>query len=107
MLTNSTVTIFRFDPIRGEYKNLGSCAAWVYKQSRTRTDSGGTYSRDIFDVRIPCRPSYAISTDDLICFEQTDREMPDPESCCRIAAVTENRFGSFPHWHIEAENQYR
>ena len=107
MQTNSFVTLFRFDEASGEYSRIGSFAAWVYMQSRTRTDSGGTYPHDIFDVRIPCKIKGGVKTDDLISFEKTSAASPVIGECSRIAAVTENRIGSCPHWHIEAENQYR
>ena len=107
MQTNSFVTLFRFDEASGEYTRIGSYAAWVYRQSRTRTDSGGTYTHDVFDVRIPNKIEGGVKTDDLISFEKTSAASPVIEECSRIAAVTENHFGSCPHWHIEAETRYR
>ena len=107
MNTNSFVTLFRLDESTGEYTRIGSFAAWVYRQSRTRTDSGGTYPHDVFDVRIPCEIEGGVKTDDLIAFEKTSATSPVIENCSRIAAVTENQTGTCPHWHIEAETRYR
>lgn len=107
MNTNSFVTLFRFEETTGEYTRIGSFAAWVYRQSRTRSDSGGTYPHDVFDVRIPCKIKDGVKTDDLIAFEKTSASAPVIENCSRVAAVTQNRIGSCPHWHIEAETRYR
>ncbi len=107
MLTNSYVTLLRFDEASGEYTLIGCYSAWVHRQRRTRSEKGGTYSRDVFDVRIPHSVDGGILTDDLIYFGKVESALPAPAECSRIAAVTENRTGHCPHWHLEAENQYR
>lgn len=107
MLVNSYVTLMRFDETSGEYVCIGTYSAWVHRQRRTRTEKGGAYSRDVFDVRIPHRIDGGIAPDDLIYFGLSNSVLPTPNQCSRVAAVTQNSIGSCPHWHVEAENQYR
>ena len=107
MQTNGYVTHYKYDQLLGEYVFNGSFPAWIYSQERTRAERGGVYGRSVFDVRFPLSSVENICTDDLIRFEKCTDAPPCIEKCFRIAAVTKNSFGSFPHWHIEAENQYR
>ena len=107
MLTNNTVTLFGFSQESGEYQCLGSFPAWVHKQDRTRREVGGTYDRDVFDVRIPISTKLSISSDDIICFRKTRTLPPDFDDCNRIAAITYNNVGHCPHLHIRAEHLYR
>ena len=107
MQTNGYVTLYRFDPSAGEYSSVGSFSAWIYKQERTRAEMGGVYTRSVFDVRLPLDAVKEICVNDLVRFEKCTTAPPELDKCYRIAAVTENKFGAFPHWHFEAENQYR
>ena len=106
MLTNSLVTIYRSTD-GGRYSRIGTCPAWVYRQSRLRSEDGGAYRRDIFDVRIPSEHAPEILAGDVVFFGGAEDSYPDLSRCCRISAVTENTAGSCPHIHFEAENQYR
>lgn len=107
MRTNGIVTLFRFDEKVAEYARVGTFPAWVYRQTRTRATESGAHNRDVFDVRIAHKIEGGVHTDDLICFRRIDTSSPPMDECSRIAAAVENRVGLRPHWHIEAENQYR
>ena len=106
MLTNSCVTVYRSTD-GGEYLRLGTYPAWSYRQSRIKSESGGRYSRDVFDVRIPSDCGANVAVGDAIAFGKYAAQTAELEKCRLVSAVTENNFGTCPHLHIKAENQYR
>ena len=107
MLTNSTVTLFRPESSGGDFKKLGEYAAWTQRKQRIRNTSDGIYFCDNFDVRIPLGLISLVEVGDLICFGSLAEEEFRPEKCRKVAVASENTFGSNPHWHLEAEVQYR
>lgn len=107
MLQNGVVTIFVLDAEGENYVKKGVFPAWMHSKKRLRTNSVGVYLRDNFDVRIGLDCLDEVSVGDLVFFGEMSEADLDVARCGRIAAVGRNDFGSQPHWHLQAEYEYR
>ncbi len=107
MLENGVVTIFHPDRISGRLICLGTVPARVCKKQILRNDGAGTYSDDRFDIRIEIKHLQKVSPGDLVFFGRAESSCVRKSECRRIESVTENNFGTNPHWHLAAEYRYR
>lgn len=107
MLKNGVVTIFTLDPKGERFVKKGVFDAWIYHQKRLRTNENGVYCRDSFDVRIALCLVDEILEGDLIYFGGLDEADFAVAKCRRVAVVGKNCFGANPHWHLQAEYDYR
>lgn len=107
MISNSFVTLFRFDDSKGKYERQGAYPAWVHRRMKLRDREDGTREQDAFDVRIESRLLRTCRVGDMIYFGRTSDAAPDLARCRRVAAVSDNRFGGNPHWRLKAEFDYR
>lgn len=107
MISNSYVTLFRFDGSEGKYRREGTYPAWVHRRMKLRCGDGGARAQDAFDVRIDSRLLRTCCTGDVIFFGKTSEPAPDLSKCRRVSAVSDSRFGGSPHWHLKAEFDYR
>lgn len=105
MITNSCVTLFRFNENTDEYENIGKYPAWVHKTEYITKDDKGARRHNTFDVRIELCQVADIEPDDMIFFGETHSTRPNITLCNRIASVTQNNFGTCPHWHIKSEER--
>lgn len=107
MLENGVVTLFALSPDGEDYTKCGTYPAWIYRKRRLRSTEKGIYFRDNFDVRIEHKLAERISVGDLIYFGEMSQEEFSVAECRSVAAVAENNFGGTPHWHLQAEYEYR
>ncbi len=107
MLTNSKITFFGFNKAHGKYENCGCHPAWVQKKERIKNSDFGVRKCDRFDVRVSLTYDLSVTVGDLIYFGEQTATYPELSKCVRISGITKNNFGSEPHWHFEAENEYR
>ena len=107
MLKNGVVTLFALSPDGEDYKRCGTYPAWIHCKKRLRSTEKGIYFRDNFDVRIERKLIKCISVGDLIYFGDMGQDEFSVAECRRVAVVAENNFGSTPHWHLQAEYEYR
>lgn len=106
MRKNGFVTIFTADG-KGDFRIRTTCPGWIYRKHRLRNIGGGVHLCDNFDVRIPLDALESVAVGDLICFGKLTQAEFAPGLCRKVASVSRNNFGSQPHWHLEAEYQYR
>ena len=107
MSENEIVTLYSFDKETGDYVRKGAFPAWVRRMSRVRNMRKGTYFCDNFDVRIAKDKVDEVNVGDLIFFGELKNEDFTVTKCRKIAVVSPNLFGLTPHWHLEAEYEYR
>ena len=107
MPVNEVVTIFAYDREKADFVRKGTFSAWVRRMQRLRNTSRGTYYCDNFDVRISTDVLDLVNAGDLIFFGTLTEDEFAVEKCRKIAVVSCNRFGVNPHWHLEAEYEYR
>ncbi len=107
MLENGVVTLFTLSPDGEDYTKCGTYPAWIHCKKRLRSTERGIYFRDNFDVRIEHKLINQISLGDLIYFGEISQDEFSVAECRRIAVVAENNFGGIPHWHLQAEYEYR
>ena len=107
MLENGIVSIFTPDKAGDGFVKRGSFGAWIHHKKILRDTGNGVRSCDKFDVRIAIDKVECIEPGDLIAFAEIGSEEFSASECRRIAEVCENRFGASPHWHLEAEYEYR
>ncbi|MBR5613887.1 MAG: hypothetical protein IKW64_01110 [Clostridia bacterium] len=105
MPENGVVTVFCLDEARKSFVRKGCFGAWIHKQKRVREQTSGVRRCDTFDVRISLPLLDEVNPGDLLYFGKTD--VLKMSECRRIAAVRKNDYGTFRHWHIEAEYVYR
>ena len=106
MPENGVVTIFSFDRAKDEFVKKGVFRCWVRRMKRLRNTSRGEYCCDNFDVRIALGNVDEINVGDMIYFGHMNQGF-SMEKCRKIAVVSKNDFGRNPHWHLEAEYEYR
>ena len=107
MRENEVVTIFSYDRRKGDYVRKGVFDAWVRRMGRVRNTRKGTYVCDNFDVRIGLNKVDEINVGDLIYFGELKESEFNVVLCRKIAVVSCLNFGRNPHWHLEAEYEYR
>lgn len=107
MITNGFVTLFCSTEPCGEFKRAGVFPAWIRRKQRLRNTAEGIFLCDTFDVRIENQHLKSVAVGDLIYFGELEESEFRPEKCRKVAAATENTFGTVPHWHLEAEVQYK
>lgn len=107
MRENGIVSIFTPDMTGDGFVKRGSFDAWIHRKKRLRNTGNGVRVCDKFDVRISADKVECIEPGDLIAFGEMGTEEFSATECRRIAEVCENRFGASPHWHLEAEYEYR
>ncbi len=107
MLENGVVTLFTLSPDGEDYVRYGTYPAWIHSKKRLRSTGKGIYFRDNFDVRIEHKLIKSVSVGDLIYLGEMSQEDFSVAECRRIAVVAENDFGGTPHWHLQAEYEYR
>ncbi len=101
MLTNSEVTLFRYDSSADDYIKTGTFSAWVYRKRESRNTENGRQHADTFHIRIAPDSAADIRTDDLAVLGSAVK--CNLKECMRISCVTVNSCGSAPHIHMEAE----
>lgn len=107
MCENGFVTLFSPDSEREKFVRTGVFPAWIYHKERLRNTEKGVYKRDNFDVRIKAELVEDISLGDLVFFGEMSEQDFELAKCRRISAVAKNDFGGCPHWHIQAEYEYK
>ncbi len=107
MIVNERVTIFAYSKEEGDYVKKKTVPAWVRRMKRIRNSQKGVYFCDNFDVRIEYGLIDAVNVGDLIFFGVPDNDELPIDKCRKIAVVAENTYGLNPHWHLEAEYEYR
>ncbi|MBE7024234.1 MAG: hypothetical protein E7412_07210 [Ruminococcaceae bacterium] len=107
MRENGVVTLFTLDEKKESFVKLGVYPAWIYHKERLRNTEKGVYKRDNFDVRIKHDLLERVSLGDLVFFGELPKQEFELSQCRRISAVSENNIGSCPHWHIQAEYEYK
>ena len=107
MSSNEIVTIFSFDKAKGEFVKKGTFPAWVRRMRRLRNSKRGTYFCDNFDVRIALELVEEIDAGDLVFFGKPEDGEIRLDKCRKVAVVSKNAYGINPHWHLEAEYEYR
>ena len=99
MLTNSAVTLFRFDEAADDYKRIGTFPAWVFLKQSANVSKGGFERSDVLHIRIARCLLNSVQTGDMAAIGNIPEF--DPRSCRAVTCVTDNSFGGVPHWHIE------
>ncbi len=107
MLENGVVSVFTPDKTGDGFVKRGSFGAWIHRKKRLRNTGNGVRVCDKFDVRIDIDKAECIEPGDLIAFGEVGLEEFSAAKCRKIAEVCENRFGTSPHWHLEAEYEHR
>ena len=101
MLTNSEVTLFRYDSSADDYVKTGTFPAWVYRKRESRNTEKGHRHADTLHIRIAHDTGADVRTDDLAVLGSAAE--CNLKECMRISCVTVNSYGSAPHIHMEAE----
>ncbi len=107
MCVNGVVTLFALDADGESFVRRGEFPAWIYHKERLRNTEKGVYKRDNFDIRVERNILENVKTGDLVFFGKMNSEKPDISKCRRVSAVSDNSFGANPHWHFQAEYEYR
>ena len=107
MLKNGVVTLFSLDADEEKFVRKGCYPAWIHQNKRLRNNENGVYFRDSFDVRIESELLDDVNVGDLIFFGEMAEGKFSVSECRKIAVVVKNDYGENPHWHLQAEYEYR
>ena len=102
MITNNTVTFFRFSQQTENYKPMGTCKAWVFSKKGISGDTHGDKNTDTVHIRININSIKTVNVGDFVYVGKCNVKEPELTKCRKVTRVSENNFGSVPHWHIEA-----
>lgn len=104
MLTNNKVTIVRYVDEKDDYGPILTCAAWVFCKKGLTSTVKGEENTDTLHIRIQRAKASSIEKGDLVYVGEFNDQNPlDLSKCRKITRVTDNNYGSVPHWHIETE----
>lgn len=105
MLTNSEVTLFRYNEKTDEYERVGTFRAWVHREDRLRKSTAGESSRNSVTARIAAGLLAEARTGDRLYLGRVDRA-DEGKAYETVQRVHDNRYGSEPHWTLETRYQY-
>ena len=104
MLTNNEVTIVRYVEEKDDYEPLLTCSAWVFRKNGLSRTVKGEENTEVIHIRIEREYISDLKKGDLVYVGDYDEFRPPSLSECRkITKLTDNNYGSVPHWHIEVE----
>ena len=104
MLTNNKVTIVRYVEEKDDYEPILACSAWIFCKKGLTGTVKGEESSDVLHIRIQRANASSIEKGDLVYVgEFKGQNALDLSECKKITRVTDNNYGSVPHWHIETE----
>lgn len=104
MLTNNKVTIVRYVEEKDDYEPILTCSAWVFCKKGLTGTVKGQENADVLHVRIQRAHISSIEKEDLVYVGELKSYEPlDLTKCRKITRITDNNYGSVPHWHIETE----
>ena len=101
MISNNTASFFHYSPTNDEYEFISSCEAWVFLKKGISGSVKGDANADTLHIRIRRDEIERIETGDFVFVGGFQGEKPPLSECKKITKVTDNNFGSAPHWHIE------
>ena len=104
MLANNKVTIVRYVEEKDDYEPILTCSAWVFCKKGLSSTIKGEENADVFHIRIKRTEAPSIEKGDLVYVGDFKSHKPlNLAECRKITKLTDNNYGSVPHWHIEAE----
>ena len=101
MITNNTVTILRYSKSAEKYQTIGVCDAWVFLKRAISSDTNGDKNADVYHIRIRKEDVEKVKVGDFIYIGDLEGKEPNLADCRKVTAVSNNNFGTVPHWHIE------
>jgi len=101
MLTNDKVFFLRYSGETEKYEPIGACDAWVFHKNAISDSVKGVENADVVHIRIRKENIASIKKGDYVFVGETEGKMPDIADCQKVTRVSNNKFGTVPHWHIE------
>jgi hypothetical protein len=101
MLTNEKVTLFRYSPDMDDYEPVGTVDAWVFAKKAITGSVNGDENSDVIHIRIPYDAVDDIKVGDFVRIGNPGTDPDDMSDCRKIVRVSNNRFGTVPHLHLE------
>lgn len=101
MITNNKVTLLRYSQSADKYEIICACDAWVFFKRSISDSTTGDKNSDIYHIRVRKEDIERVKVGDLVYIGDIEGEEPNLAECREITAVSNNKFGTVPHWHIE------
>ena len=101
MLTNEKVTVFRYSSESEEYEPVGTFDAWVFAKRAISGSTKGDENADVIHIRIRKDAIDGIKVGDFVYIGNLNGVLTDMSECRKVVRVTNNRYGTVPHWHLE------
>jgi len=101
MITNQKITLFRYSSETEDYKSLGTLDAWVFEKKAISGSIKGDENADVIHIRIHKDAVDGIKVGDFVYVGNLDEEITDMSECRKVVRVTNNKYGTVPHWHLE------
>ena len=101
MIVNETVTVLRFSKEEEKHILAGTSAAWVFSKGGIDGGNQGDKNADVIHIRIPKENIEKVRVGDLVYVGEHSGEEYNLAECRKITRVSNNKYGTVPHWHIE------
>lgn len=101
MLTNDKISILRYDKPSGNYVLAVTCDGWVFCKAGISGSSKGDENADVVHIRVRKEDVDSVKVGDFVFVGDYDGELPELTECHKVMKVSNNKFGTVPHWHIE------
>ncbi len=102
MLTNDKVSILRYDKSSDDYVLAVTCDAWVFRKNGISGSTKGDENADVVHIRVRKEAvDGTVKVGDFVYVGAYDGKSPDLAECHKVTKVSNNKFGTVPHWHIE------
>lgn len=102
MLTNDKVFFLRYIEETEKYEPVGACDAWVFCKDGILGSAKGNENADVVHIRIRKEDVASVKKGDYV-FVGNTKNTPNIEDCRKVTRVSDNKFGTVPHWHVEVE----
>lgn len=101
MLTNEKVSLFRYSTKSEQYDPIGTFDAWVFAKKAISGSTKGDENADVIHIRIRKDVIEDIKVGDFVRIGNPNTETADMSECRKVVRVTNNKYGTVPHWHLE------
>lgn len=101
MITNKKIVLFRLSPETEEYESFATSDAWVFEKKAIAGSTKGDENTDVIHIRVRKDAVDGVKVGDYVHIGNLDIEPSNMSECRKVVRVTNNQYGTIPHWHLE------
>lgn len=101
MIVNENIILLRYSGDTEQYETVGTFEAWVFEKKAITNNTKGDENTDVIHVRIRKDAVDCVKVGDFVYIGNLNKGTPDMSECRKVMRVTNNKYGTIPHWHLE------